>query len=173
MTLSLTGRFYSHRLPHKKNLLVVKNFLLGGIHPGLCCRFAYLFGLFIAIRTVTPTRILVQARISPSLPVKRRYRAPDALSSSSLNRRSFPYHILTRSENRLHSLKQVLILIFFHITSRPRPCNPLVLCSIPFNPSSCTYHRAFSKDTHPHLHCHYYFILRALLSFLPSSDLFW
>ena len=93
---------FSHRSillspPAKKNpLSVVKNFLLGGIHPGLFCRFAYLFGLFIAVRTVTPTRIHVRARISPSLPVKRRDRAPDALflSVSSRNRRSFPYHIL-------------------------------------------------------------------------------
>ena len=94
---------FSHRsillapLPRKKKiLLVVKNFLLGGIHPGLFCRFAYHFALFIAVRTVTPTRILVRARICPSLPVKRRYRAPDALSPSvsSRYRRSFPYHIL-------------------------------------------------------------------------------
>ena len=93
---------FSHRsillthTPRKKKPSVVKNFLLGGIHPGLFCRFAYLFGIFIAVRTVTPTRILVRARISPSLPVKRRYHAPDALSLSvsSRYRRSFPYHIL-------------------------------------------------------------------------------
>jgi len=65
------------------------------------------FRLFI-VSTVTPTRILVRARISPSFPVKRRYRAPDALSPSvsSRYRRSFSYHILNASENRcIHSNK--------------------------------------------------------------------
>jgi len=69
--------------PCKKNLPVVKNFLLGGIYPRLFCRFAYLLSLFITVRTVTPTRILVHAMISLSLPVKRRYHTPDALSPPS------------------------------------------------------------------------------------------
>jgi len=199
MTISLT--FLSHPLSRKKNLLDVKHFLLGSIHPGcnparhdyydmfivvlfksctssingmrsygvlsaippsvvlsvtrlsfsiagpytppstgLFCRFAYFFNLFIAVRTVTPACILVGPDL-PSLPVKQRYRVPDALSPRFLSQSptaslSYP----KRGPKIAPPAQQVLILFFYRLDLDPDPAlNRLALCSIPFNPSLCTY----------------------------------